>query len=117
MADVFHRSRGGVKRPPRDMRAIRKALVWSTSLELCSILLVLGGYVGLSFLPYLALAFHFPALYLIDYWPAARQALIGPILVQWFVWFALFEFLLVLRHRLQRRRLENEKKDGTTGQF
>ena len=77
-------------------------------MELCSILLVFGGYVGLSFLPYLALAFHFPALYLVDYWPAARRTLIGPILIQWLIWFGLFAFIFTLRHRFYRQRSEHE---------
>jgi hypothetical protein len=90
------------------MKTIRRALLWSISLEVFVIFLAFGGYIGLSFLPYLALAFHFPALSLLDYWPAVRQTFVGPILIQWFIWFILFVGLFRLRDRIQRHTSRSE---------
>jgi hypothetical protein len=59
-----------------------------------------GGQIGLPFLPYLALAFHFPALLLLQHWPAARATLAAPILVQWFIWFIAFMVIFAVRRRL-----------------
>lgn len=84
------------------MKTLRKALLWSIGVEGFSFLLIFGGRVGLSFLTYLALVFHSPALYLVDFWPAARQTLIGPVLVQWFMWFIMFAGFFALRHRFQK---------------
>jgi len=90
------------------MTIFRKALLFSISFEMFLILLALGGHVGLSVLPYLALAFHFPALYLLDDWPAVRQTLIGPILIQWFIWFLVFAGFFAVRHRFQRHKSGHE---------
>ena len=85
------------------MLIIRTALLWSIGVEVFSIFLVFGGNVGLSFLTYFALVFHFPALYLVDGWPAVRQTLIGPVLIQWFFWFIVFAVFFALRHRFQKK--------------
>jgi hypothetical protein len=81
------------------MNIFLKALSWSIAFEVFLGLLVLGSYIGMPFLPYLALAFHFPALYLLDYWPAARATLIAPILIQWLIWFVAFTIFFALRRR------------------
>ena len=91
------------------MNIFIKALLWSVGFEMFLVLLVLGGCVGLPFLPYLALAFHFPALYLLDYLPAVRATWIAPILVQWLIWFVAFAILFVLRRRRLMRHSSHEK--------
>lgn len=92
------------------MNIFLKALLWSIAFELVLVLLVLGGHIGMPFLPYLALAFHFPALYLLGYWPAARATLIVPILIQWLIWFVAFTILFALRQRQQMRRSRHENE-------
>lgn len=83
-----------------------KALLWSVGFEMFLILLVLGGHIGLPFLPYLVLAIHFPAIYILDYWPAARTSWIAPILVQWLIWFVALTILFAL---LQRRLMRHSR--------
>jgi len=90
------------------MNALLKAFFWSAGFEVFLVLMVLGGHIGLPFLPYLALAFHFPALCLLDYWPAARATLIAPILIQWFVWFVAFSVFVSLRRRYQSQHPRHE---------
>jgi len=90
------------------MNIFLKALLWSIALEVFLVLLVLGGHLGMPFLPYLALAFHFPALYLLGFWPAARATLIAPILVQWMIWFVAFTTFFALRQRQQMRHSRHE---------
>ena len=86
-----------------------KALLWSVGFEMFLILLVLGGHIGLPFLPYLALAIHFPALCLLDYWPEARATWIAPILVQWLIWFVALTILFALRQRRLMRHSRHEQ--------
>jgi len=90
------------------MNIFVKALLWCIGFELFLGLLVFGGHFGLPFLPYLALAFHFPALYLLDYWPAARATLVAPILIQWFIWFIAFVVFFAVIHKLQRKHSRHE---------
>jgi len=90
------------------MKTLRRALLWSIGIEVFAVLLVFGGGIGLSFLSYLASAFHLPALCLVDRWPAARQTLICPVLIQWLIWFTLFACFFALRGSFQRHTSEHE---------
>jgi hypothetical protein len=79
-----------------------KALFWSVGFEALLFPLLLGGHIGLPFLPYLFLVFHFPAYSLIECWPGAREdGWIAPILIQWIIWFLLFTAFFALCNRLQ----------------
>src|SRR5947207_8138267 len=88
------------------VKIIFKTLMWSIGVELLSVLLVFGGHAGLSFLPYIALASHFPALYLLDHWPTVRKTLLGPVLIQGFIWLILFAGVFALQHRFQRHETD-----------
>jgi hypothetical protein len=85
------------------MKIVGKALLWSVGFEAFLILLAFGGRVGMPFVSYLALAFHFPAICLLDAWPAAQATLIGPILAQWCIWLLGFTAFFALRQALQRK--------------
>jgi len=85
------------------MKTLLKAFLWSTGFEAGLVLLAFGSYVGLGFLPYLALAFHFPALRLLQRWPSVQYGFAAPILVQWSIWFVAFAIVPGLTGLLQRK--------------
>jgi hypothetical protein len=87
----------------KQMKPILRALFWSIAFEAFLVALSFGGRIGLPFLTYLALTFHFPALYVLDFWPAAGATLIAPILIQWLIWFGAFSMLFLMRYRHHRR--------------
>src|ERR1700678_2566323 len=89
-----------------------KALFWSVGFEALLFPLLLGGHIGLSFLPYLFLAFHFPALSLVEHWPAARETWIVPVLIQWMIWFLLFTAFFALCKRLRGEHASAHAQDS-----
>jgi hypothetical protein len=89
------------------MKTLLKAFLWSVCFEAGLIVLAFGGYVGLGFLPYLALAFHFPAMCLLQRWPSVQYGYVAPILVQWVIWFICFATGLSVSKLIRRRHLEH----------
>ena len=83
------------------MKIFLKALFWSIGFEVLLFPLLLGGYIGLPFLPYLFLAFHFPALCLLEHWPGLAYEWIPMVLLQWMIWFLLFAAFLALADKLR----------------
>ena len=98
------------------MKVILKALLWSIGLEMVLVVPILAAnYVRLGvfdFIPgvlaYLALFCHFPALYLLHYWPTAQETLIIPVLVQWCIWFIAFVAIFTLSGLFRNWSLKHE---------
>jgi hypothetical protein len=90
-----------------------KAFFWSLGFEALLFSLLLGGYIGLPFLPYLFLVFHFPAYSLIECWPGAREdGWIAPIFIQWIIWFLLFTAFFALCNRLRGEHASAHAQDS-----
>ena len=98
------------------MKTIVRALVWSLSLELLLLALVLlGNYAHLGpfdsifgVLACLALFCHAPAVYLLGHWPSAQDTLVAPALVQWLIWFVAFATILRLAGCFHQRGTAHE---------
>jgi hypothetical protein len=102
------------------MKAIVRALVWSTGLELLLLSpVLLANYVRLGpfdfifgILSYLALFCHTPAVCLLGYWPSAQDTLAVPALVQWLIWLVTFAAGFTLAAWFRQHRTAHEVRDS-----
>ena len=98
------------------MKTIVRALTWSLGLELLLVApVLLANHVCLGplevvfgILAYLALFCHAPAMYLLGHWPSARETLIAPVMVQWFIWLMAFATIFTLAGWFHRRITPHE---------
>jgi len=100
------------------MKAIVRALVWSSGLELlllAPVLLANHARLGpfdfiFGVLAYLALFCHAPAVCLLGHWPSAQGTLAVPALVQWFIWFVMFAAVFTLTAWFRQHRTAHETR-------